>query len=252
MVVQAMLASAVQPGAAGWADGLVPAGVLVVGGHVPDRLVESNRIVFHTRSYQLDIKCGRVGDDLQVRPLSFDVDVVRVSTTVRFTTTSRLVKAPSVVLNCHTCRRMADVGDDIVWAPTYYRFAQCAGDEGSRRADTGRAFGVMLGKYEDILSLMPLTDSAGPTRIAMNVDNGYAERQMIRRAAAAGERVAVHDETGRWTMTSGSSRIWTSPDFTATPLRPPTLVVCNASSNPYPGARASVAVGSSPWVTQTS
>ena len=87
MVVQAVLASAVRPVAAGWADGLAPAGVLVVGGHVPDRLVESNGIVFRSRSYQFDIKCGGVGDGLQVRPLAFDVDVVRVSATVRFTTT---------------------------------------------------------------------------------------------------------------------------------------------------------------------
>lgn len=136
---------------------------------------------------------------------------------------------------------MAGVGGDIAWAPTHYRFAQCAGDKGSGRADTGRAFGVMLGKYEDTFSLMPLTDPAGPTRIAMNVNNGYVERQLFRRAAVAGERVAVYDETGQWTMTSGSSRFWTGRDFTATPLRPPTLVVHNVASNAYPGARASVA-----------
>jgi hypothetical protein len=58
MVVQAVLASAVRPVAAGWADGLAPAGVLVVGGYVPDRLVESNGIVFRSRSCQFDIKCG--------------------------------------------------------------------------------------------------------------------------------------------------------------------------------------------------
>jgi hypothetical protein len=110
----------------------------------------------------------------------------------------------------------------------------------------------MLGKYEDTFSLMPLTDPAGPTRIAMNVNNGYVERQLFRRAAVAGERVAVYDETGQWTMTSGSSRIWTSRDFTATPLRPPTLVVHNVASNAYPGARASVAAGGPPWGTQTS
>ena len=43
MVAQAALASVVQPVAAGLADGLAPAGVLVVGGRVPDRLVESLR-----------------------------------------------------------------------------------------------------------------------------------------------------------------------------------------------------------------
>ena len=71
--VRAALASAVQPVAAGLADGLAAAGVLVVGGHVPDRLVESNRIVFHSHSFQFDINCGGIGDGLQVRPLAFEV-----------------------------------------------------------------------------------------------------------------------------------------------------------------------------------
>ena len=34
----------------------------------------------------------------------------------------------------------------------------------------------MLGKYEDTFSLISLTDPAGPTRIAMNIDNDYAVR----------------------------------------------------------------------------
>ena len=52
---------------------LAAAGVLVVGGHVPDGLVESNRIVFHSHSFQFDIKCGGIGDGLQARRLAFDV-----------------------------------------------------------------------------------------------------------------------------------------------------------------------------------
>src|SRR5215207_3640825 len=73
MVVQAALASAVQPVAAGLADGLAAARVLVVGGHVPDRLVESIRIIFSSHSCQFDIKCGGIGDGLQVQALAFDV-----------------------------------------------------------------------------------------------------------------------------------------------------------------------------------
>ena len=73
MVVQAALASAVQPVAAGLADGLAPAGVLVVGSHITDGLVESNRIVFRSQSCQFAIKCSGIGDGLQVRPLAFDV-----------------------------------------------------------------------------------------------------------------------------------------------------------------------------------
>ena len=68
MVVQAALASAVQPVAAGLADGLAPAGVLVVGSHITDGLVESNRIVFRSQSCQFAIKCSGIGDGLQVRP----------------------------------------------------------------------------------------------------------------------------------------------------------------------------------------
>ena len=101
----------------------------------------------------------------------------------------------------------------------------------------------MLGKFGDGLLLMPLSDPAGPTRIAMRADNDLAVRQLIRRAAAAGERVAVYDTGGRWTMTAGSSRIWTTQDMTAQPPRPPTLVVHNGRVNPYPGAPASIVIG---------
>jgi hypothetical protein len=68
-------------------------------------------------------------------------------------------------------------------------------------------------------------------------------RQLIRRAAAVGERVAVYDNTSSWTMIAGSSRIWTTDDTHAQPPRPPTLVVHNGRTNPYPGAWSSVTVG---------
>ncbi len=90
---------------------------------------------------------------------------------------------------------------------------------------------------------MPLSDPARPTRIAMTTDSDVGVRQLIRRAAAAGERVAVYDNTGAWTMTSGSSRIWTTSDMSAQPARPPTMVVHNGNANPYPGAWISVTVG---------
>ena len=103
--------------------------------------------------------------------------------------------------------------------------------------------GVLLGKFRDSFLLMPLSDPARPTRIALTADSDLAVRQLIRRAAAAGERVAVYDNTGAWTMTAGSSRIWTTSDMSAQPPRPPTMVVHNGCANPYPGAWISVIVG---------
>jgi hypothetical protein len=46
---------------------------------------------------------------------------------------------------------------------------------------------VMIGRIGDALLLMPLSDPAGPTRIAMSTDGDVAVRQLIRRAAVAGE-----------------------------------------------------------------
>ena len=42
--------------------------------------------------------------------------------------------------------------------------------------------GVMLGKVDDALMLMPLRDPAGPTRIVIDSDDDVAVRQLIRRA----------------------------------------------------------------------
>jgi type VII secretion protein EccE len=111
--------------------------------------------------------------------------------------------------------------------------------------------GVLIGATRDDhrtgdpegLVLIPISDPAQPTRIAANVDD-LIVRQLIRRASAAGELVAVYDETGRWAMTGGSSRIWTTSDLAEQPPRPPTVVVHRIGrSNPYPGARSAIAVG---------
>jgi hypothetical protein len=55
--------------------------------------------------------------------------------------------------------------------------------------------------------------------------------------------VAVYDPRRRWAMGAPSSRIWNTPDMRAQPPRPPTVVVHNGSSNPYPGAPVSISVG---------
>jgi hypothetical protein len=106
--------------------------------------------------------------------------------------------------------------------------------------------GVMLGKVDDALMLMPLRDPAGPTRIVIDSDDDLAVRQLIRRASASGEIVAVYDSRRRWAMAAASSRIWNTADLRAQPPRPPTLVVHNGSSSPYQGAAVSVSVGAGP------
>ncbi|SKK91677.1 type VII secretion protein EccE [Mycobacteroides abscessus subsp. massiliense] len=110
--------------------------------------------------------------------------------------------------------------------------------------------GILIGATRDDRTageagsvLIPFFDPAGPTRIAANVDDATV-RQLIRRASAAGELVAVYDDVGRWSMTGASSRIWTTRDHTEQPPRPPTMVFHHiSSSNPCPGARSAVAVG---------
>lgn len=104
----------------------------------------------------------------------------------------------------------------------------------------------MLGKVNDALLLMPLRDPAGPTRIVIDTDDDLAIRQLIRRASASGEVVAVYDPHRRWAMAAASSRIWNTTDLRAQPPRPPTMVVHNGSANPYPGALVSISVGPGP------
>jgi type VII secretion protein EccE len=103
--------------------------------------------------------------------------------------------------------------------------------------------GVMLGGVgHDELLLMPLSDPAQPTQIILRTKEDFAVRQLIRRAAATGERVAVYDIGRRWAMTAASQYIWNTADPSATPPWVPTLVVHNGQFNPYPGAWSSVTV----------
>ncbi|VBA62440.1 type VII secretion protein EccE [Mycobacterium attenuatum] len=103
--------------------------------------------------------------------------------------------------------------------------------------------GVMLGGVgHDELLLMPLSDPAQPTRIVLRTNDDLAVRQLIRRAAATCERVAVYDISGSWAMTGASPYIWNTANPSATPPWTPTLVVHNGQVNPYPGAWASVTV----------
>lgn len=167
---------------------------------------------------------------------------VRASAVVRLSTPQPLPVAPDPVLNRFTGRQWQALAktlpgrDGINGLPS-----TPVGVELDSAVVVGPS-GVLLGKFGDALLLMPLSDPAAPTRIAMRTGN-KAVRQLIRRAAAVGERVAVYDNTGSWTMTAGSSRIWTTDDMHAQPPRPPTLVVHNGRTNPYPGAWASVTVG---------
>lgn len=103
--------------------------------------------------------------------------------------------------------------------------------------------GVMLGGVgKDALLLMPLSDPAQATRIVVHTDTDLVVRQLIRRAAAVGERVAVYDAARRWVMSSASPYIWNTADSSANPPWSPTLVVHNGGVNPYPEARSSIAV----------
>lgn len=104
--------------------------------------------------------------------------------------------------------------------------------------------GIMLGGVgEDAWLLMPLSDPAQPTRIAVHTDTDLVVRQLIRRAAAVGERVAVYDSARRWVMSAASPYIWNTADSLASPPWTPTLIVHNGEVNPYPDARSAVTVG---------
>lgn len=171
---------------------------------------------------------------------------ITVSASVRFTTAQPLLTPPAVILNRYTGRQW--------WAlsallPGTDRINAMPARPLTDDLDTAVAIGpsgVMLGKVDDALMLMPLRDPAGSTRIVIDTDDDIAVRQLIRRAAASGEVVAVYDARQRWVMAAASSRIWNTTDLRAQPPRPPTLVVHNGSSNPYPGAAVSVSVGAGP------
>lgn len=167
---------------------------------------------------------------------------VRASVVVRLRTEQPLARAPSLVLNRFTGRQWDALALSV---PGTVRFSGLpsapVGEELDAAVVVGPS-GVMIGKLDDRLLLMPLWDPSGPTRVALRTDDDVEVRRLIRRAAAAGELVAVYDSTGRWTMRSTSSHIWSSSDLTAQPPRPPTLVVHNGNPDPYPEAWVSIAV----------
>jgi hypothetical protein len=73
MVVESPLPGALESVAAGLPDGFAATGVLVVGSHVSDRFVQPHGIVFDLDSCQFSFQQRRLGDGLQVRPLTLDV-----------------------------------------------------------------------------------------------------------------------------------------------------------------------------------
>jgi type VII secretion protein EccE len=171
---------------------------------------------------------------------------ITVSATVRFTTAQPLLAPPAVNLNRYNGRQW--------WAlsallPGAERINGMPARTLTTDLDTAVAIcssGVMLGRVDDAFMLMPLRDPAGPTRIVIDSDDDLAVRQLIRRASASGEFVAVYDPRRRWAMAAASSRIWNTTDLRAQPPRPPTVVVHNGSANPYPGALVSISVGGGP------
>ncbi|SPY46387.1 type VII secretion protein EccE [Mycolicibacterium chubuense] len=171
---------------------------------------------------------------------------ITVSATVRFTTAQPLLTPPAVILNRYTGRQwwalsaLLPGSDRINGMP-----ARTLTSDLDAAVAIGSS-GVMLGKVDDALLLMPLRDPAGPTRIVIDSDDDFAVRQLIRRASASGEVVAVYDPRRRWAMAAASSRIWNTTDLRAQPPRPPTVVVHNGSANPYPGALVSISVGAGP------
>ncbi|MBY0443042.1 MAG: type VII secretion protein EccE [Mycobacteriaceae bacterium] len=167
---------------------------------------------------------------------------IRASAVVRLSTPQPLPVAPSPVLNRFTGRQWEALAKTLPGRDRINGLPSTPVDTELDTAVIVGPSGVLIGKFGDALLLMPLSDPAAPTRIAIRADNKVV-RQLIRRAAATGERVAVYDDTGNWSMTAASSRIWTTRDMHAQPPRPPTLVVHNGGVNPYPGAWALVTVG---------
>ncbi len=167
---------------------------------------------------------------------------VRASATVRLRTVQPLASSPALMLNRFTGRQWDAIALTLPGSARLQLPSTPVSADLDQAVVIGSS-GVLLGKFKDAMLLMPLSDPAAPTRVALRVDSDKAVRQLIRRAAAAGEQVAVYDSSGRWTMAAGSARIWTTRDLDAQPPRPPTLVIHNGRANPYPGARTCVAVG---------
>lgn len=170
-------------------------------------------------------------------------NAVRVSASVRFTTPQPQLTPPAVILNRYTGRQWwalsaqlpgADRINGMPWSPLSAELDTAVGIGTS---------GVLIGKIDDSLLVMPLHDPAGPTRILIDADEDAAVKQLIRRAAACGEVVAVYDPQQRWTMAATSALIWNTATLQAQPPRTPTLVVHSETTSPYPAATATITVG---------
>lgn len=169
---------------------------------------------------------------------------IMVSASARFTTAQPLVAAPLRTLNRFSGRQWWALTATL---PGAKRITDIPAVELSHDIDRAVHIGpsgVLLGQVGDgLLLLMPITDPARQTRITVESDDVMSIRRIIRRSAAAGERVAVYDPPRHWTMTSGSSRIWFSHDLSASPPAAPTMVVHNGIARPFPMAASTVAVG---------
>lgn len=168
---------------------------------------------------------------------------VHASAMVRVTSTQPLPTAPTPYLNRATGWQWEALQATIPGAARLVGLPSTPVTADLDRAIVVGPSGIPIGGVgRDSLLLMPLSDPAAPTQITVYTDNDFSVRQLIRRAAAAGDRVAVYDPAGRWTMTAASSHIWSTPDPSAQPPWPPTLVVHNGQGNPYPGAWSSMVV----------
>jgi type VII secretion protein EccE len=170
---------------------------------------------------------------------------VRASAMVRLATVQPLAAAPTLALNALPGRQWEAL------ALTLPGQARLSLPSAPVTADLDAAVvpgssGVLLGEFRNAMFLMPISDPAALTRIALRADDDKAVKQFIRRAAAAGEHVAVYDPAGAWTMTSRSPRIWVTRDVNARPPHQPTMVVHNGSGDGFPRARTMVRVGDGP------
>ncbi len=168
---------------------------------------------------------------------------VVASAMLRFTSTQPLPAAPAPYMNRATGWQWKALQATIPGAQRLTGLPNVPVTADLDKAVVVGPSGIPIGGVgRDGLLLMPLSDPAAPTQITVYTDSDVSVRQLIRRAAAAGDRVAVYDSAGRWTMTAASSHIWSTPDYSAQPPWPPTLVVHNGHGNPYPGAWSSMVV----------
>ncbi|BBX88250.1 type VII secretion protein EccE [Mycolicibacterium aubagnense] len=167
---------------------------------------------------------------------------VRMSGLVRLTTVQPLQTPPAAVLNRCTGRQWDALVTALPSASSMGGLPRIPVTEELNAAVSVGASGVMIGKWRDQLLLMPMSDPASTTTVALRTDDDRAVRKLIRRAATNGYAVAVYDPVGRWSMAAGSPRIWFSPDPAAMPPFAATMVVHSGQRPPQLTARTSVAV----------